>query len=118
MGIPAPFLTPNYDITFSASAGAWKRRRKDDRYADFCLMGDDGDEIIFLGGKDYFPLFCRLTGALRGRKTVFFNSSDRPDLPAGFTPVWYRTTTRTNWHYECARDLVAGKITGVSGTPA
>jgi len=23
-----------------------------------------------------------------------------------------------NWHYECARDLVAGKITGVSGTPA
>src|SRR5439155_7251570 len=66
--IPAPFLTPNYDITFSASAGAWKRRRKDDRYADFCLMGDDGDEIIFLGGKDYFPLFCRLTGALRGRK--------------------------------------------------
>jgi hypothetical protein len=107
--IPAAFLTPYYDITFSASADAWKRRRKDDRYEDFCRMGDDGDESIFLGGKDYLPLFCRLTAVLRGRKTVFFNSSDRPVLPAGFTPVRYRTTTRTNWHYECALDLAAEK---------
>jgi len=107
--IPASFLTPYYDITFSALADAWKRRRKEDRYADFCLMGDDGDEIIFLGGKEYLPLFCRLTAPLKGRKRVFFNSSDCPDLPASFTPVRYRTTIRTNWHYQCARDLIAGK---------
>jgi len=103
-------LTPHYDITFSASADPWKRRRKEDRYEDFCLMGDDADEIVFLGGKDYVSLFCRLTAALRGRKTVFFNSAHRPDLPAGFTPVRYRTSTRTNWHYECARDIAAGDI--------
>ena len=26
--IPAPFLTPDYDITFSGNAEAYKRRRK------------------------------------------------------------------------------------------
>jgi hypothetical protein len=108
--IPATFLTPHYDITFSASADPWNRRRKEDRYEDFCMMRDDGEEIMFLGGKDYLPLFCRLTAALKGGKTVFFNSADRPDLPAGFTPVRYRTSTRTNWHYECAQDLADGRI--------
>ena len=48
-------------------------------------MRDDGEGIVFLGGKDYLPLFCRLTTTLKGRKTVFFNSANRPDLPAGFT---------------------------------
>jgi hypothetical protein len=108
--IPAMFLTPYYDITFSASAEPWKRRRTGDRYEDFCLIRDDGGDIVFLGGKDYLPLFCKLTAALRGRKAVFFNSATRPDLPSGYSPVRYRTDTRTNWHYECARDLAAGAI--------
>lgn len=111
--IPATFLTPYYDITFSASADPWKRRHRDDRYDDFCLMREEGEEIVFLGGKDYLPLFCRLTATVRVRKTVFFNSTDRPELPDGFTPLRFRTSTRTNWHYECARALVAGKIRGV-----
>jgi hypothetical protein len=110
--IPATFLTPYYDITFSASAEGWKRRGRTDPYDDFCLMRDDGENIAFLGGKDYLPLFCRLTAALRGRKTVFFNSLP-PNLPAGFTSTRYRTRTRTNWHYECARDLVAGHVAGL-----
>ena len=108
--IPSTFLTPYYDITFSASVEPWKRRGKEARYEDFCMMRDDGEEIVFLGGKDYLPLFCRLTAALKGCKTVFFNSADRPDLPASFTPVRYRTSTRTNWHYECARKISAGDI--------
>lgn len=108
--IPATFLTPHYDITFSTSADPWKRRRKEDRYEDFCMMRDDEDGIIFLGGKDYLPLFCRLTTTLKGRKTVFFNSADRPALPAGFTARRYRTTTRTNWHYQCAGALADGEL--------
>ena len=28
-----------------------------------------------------FPLFSRLTAALKAPKTVFFNSAERPDLP-------------------------------------
>ncbi|HEY1307270.1 MAG TPA: hypothetical protein VGF24_27130 [Vicinamibacterales bacterium] len=107
--IPATFLTPLYDITFTGSADEWKRRRKDDAYEDFVLMPDDGEDTIFLGGKDYQPLFCRLTQSLRGAKTVFFRSDLRPELPSGYKAVRYDTTTRTNWHYECARDLVMGR---------
>jgi hypothetical protein len=36
--IGAEFLTPYYDITFSQSAESYKRRRKVDRYRDFCLL--------------------------------------------------------------------------------
>jgi len=61
--IPATFLTPYYDITFSASADSWKRRRREDPYDDFSLIPDDGEDIVFLGGKDYIPLFCRPTGS-------------------------------------------------------
>jgi hypothetical protein len=110
--ISATFLTPYYDITFSASADPWKRRHRDDAYEDFCLMREDGEEIVFLGGKDYLPLFCRLTESVRARKMVFFNSVDRPELPDGFTPLRFRTSIRINWHYECARALIAGKIGG------
>jgi hypothetical protein len=57
--IRADFLTPYYDITFSQSADAYKRRKKTDRYADFCMPpGDTDDDIFFFGGKDYLPLFC------------------------------------------------------------
>jgi len=65
------------------------------------------------GGKDYLPLFCRLTAPLRVNKTVFFNSADPPNLPNGFKPLRFRTTIRTNWHYKCARALAAGQIPGV-----
>jgi hypothetical protein len=108
--IPAPFLTPNYDITFTVSAEPWKRRRKEDRYEDFCVMPDDADKIVFLGGKDYLPMFCRLVAPFKTNKTIFFNVARSPDLPPGFKALKYPTITRTNWHYECARDLIAGKI--------
>jgi hypothetical protein len=108
--IPANFLTPGYDITFTTSADDWKRRRKGDRYQDFRMLPDDDDPIVFVGGKDYLPLFGKLTSALRARKVVFFNSRTEPDLPPGFESVRYRTSTRTNWHYECALDLAAGTL--------
>ena len=109
--IPATYLTPDYDITFTGSADDWKRRRKGDVYDDLCLMPDDGEDTVFLGGKEYQPLFCALTQEMRGKKTVFFRSALRPDLPEGYGTVPYVTATRTNWHYECARDLVAGRMT-------
>ena len=107
--ISASFLTPNYDITFSASAAEYKRRRKADRYRDFCMLpSDDNSEIVFLGGKDYVPLFCSLTSAVRNNKTVFYNSAFPPDAPACRLKK-FPTSTRTNWHYECAGALIEGK---------
>lgn len=107
--ISAEFLTPDYDITFSPNAEPYKRRRKKDVYHDFSMLPDDGDDVVFLGGKDYLPLFCHLTAETRCMKTVFYNSVNRPDLPSGFDSVLYETRTRTNWHYECANALIRGR---------
>jgi hypothetical protein len=108
--ISASFLTPSYDITFSAAADAFKRRKQGEGYRDFQMVPlDTADEVIFLGGKDYLPLFCSLTAGLKGRRTVFYNSSASPSAP-GCALRRYFTTTRTNWHYECANKLLEGRL--------
>jgi len=108
--ISAKFLTPHYDITFSPSAEKYKRRIRRDRYHDSCMLPDGTtDPIVFFGGKDYLPLFCALTESYRGRRTIFYNSSRVPDSP-GCTLRRFDTTTRTNWHYECANAFVQGQL--------
>jgi hypothetical protein len=108
--INAAFLTPDYDITFKPSAESYKRRRNEDRYRDYCLLPHQVDkEIVFLGGKDYVPLFCSLTSAIQSRKTVFYNSAFPPDA-RGCMLKKFLTSTRTNWHYECASALIDGRI--------
>jgi hypothetical protein len=108
--IPSSFLTPYYDITFSTSAEEWKRRRKKDAFGDFNFLPKDTDDtVVFLGGKDYVPLFARLTSHLRSERTVFFNSATKPEAP-GCRLVRFPTTTRTNWHYECAGALLRGEL--------
>ena len=108
--IPADFLTPNYDITFSASADAYKRRHRRDCYEDLAMLPKDtGKQVVFVGGKSYVPLFCSLTGGVRSERTVFYNSQTAPNAPGCVRPR-FMTKTRTNWHYECARKLVREKI--------
>ncbi|MBK9584828.1 MAG: hypothetical protein IPO55_02795 [Alphaproteobacteria bacterium] len=63
-----------YDITFSSQADAYKRRRAHDAYADFNMLEGRSDEpVAFFGGKDYLPLFCRLTEDYPGRRIAAFN---------------------------------------------
>jgi hypothetical protein len=108
--VNAEFLLPKYDITFSSTAPPFKRRRKLDFYRDFAMLANDSDEVVFVGGKEYLPLFCRLTKEAAFQKIVFFNSSVTPELPFGYKPIRYVTTTRTNWHYECANDLLEERL--------
>jgi hypothetical protein len=102
--IGASFLTPDYDITFSAMAkqkAPFKFRRKADRYEDLCLLpSDTTDQIVLFAGKDYVSLFCKLTHAMKCRRTLFYNSGQPPEAP-GCALRRYSTTTKTNWHYEC-----------------
>jgi hypothetical protein len=108
--IRTDFLTPYYDITFSQSADDYKRRRKPDRYADFCMLpAPAGDDIVFFGGKDYLPLFSALTAAVKTRKIVFYNSGTAPQI-SGCVLRRFETTTRTNWHYECAKAFFDGVL--------
>lgn len=110
--IGASFLTPNYDITFSMvkPSERYKRRRKDDVYCDLRTLPDISDEpIFFFGGKDYVPFFCELTKGVRGKRTVFFNSEVAPEAPNCLLKRFV-TRTRTNWHYECAKAFLDGKL--------
>jgi hypothetical protein len=58
-------------------------------------------EILFFGGKDYVPLFCRLTQHVKGKRTIFYSAGQAADAP-GCVSTRFETSTRTNWHYECA----------------
>jgi len=108
--INAEFLTPSYDITFSSSADKYKKRKKSDNYHDFCFLPSDmDDDLIFLGGKDYLALFDKLTERYRGKRIVFYNSKYRPTLDR-CELIYYKSTTRTNWHYECAKKIINGDI--------
>ncbi len=109
--IPATFLTPYYDITFSKAADIWKRRSRTDAYADLCFLPPDTEEsVVFVGGKDYLPLFARLTSMLSVRRIVFYNSMLPPHAP-GCHLVRFNTSTRTNWHYECVDAFLQSRIT-------
>ncbi|MES9822819.1 MAG: hypothetical protein ABW127_00140 [Candidatus Thiodiazotropha endolucinida] len=109
--IGAEFLTPKYDITFSPSADSYKRRRKRDSYKDFRMLPDGcNDDLVFFGGKDYLPLFSKLSSNYAGQKFVFYNSATLPDAP-GCKLIKYHTSTRTNWHYECAKAFIHGAVT-------
>ena len=111
--IAADFLTPNYDVTFSNNArgaDAYKRRsRRDPRYRDLRMIPEEtSSHVVFLGGKDYIPLFCQTTMRI-ARRTVLYNAAVPPDAP-GCTLQRYETGTRTNWHYECAQALISGTL--------
>jgi hypothetical protein len=112
--IGAAFLTPAYDITFSAQADRFVRRRKQDAFCDLSLLpAKTTEQIVCFGSKEYVPLFAALTGDIRGERIVFYNSVTPPSAP-GCKLVRFETRTRTNWQYECAAAFVRGKLVTAS----
>ena len=120
--IPAGFLTPNYDITFSKAKAveSYKQRDRRARYDDFRLLPSDAKTpIVFFGGRDYLSLFCEFTANASSPRTVFYRSEpgDSSEVNSGRTPsapgcilCRFPTRGRTNWHYACARAFVEGHI--------
>jgi hypothetical protein len=108
--IRSEFLIPYYDITFSQSADNYKRRLKKDRYNDFQMLSvETTEKVCFIGGKDYLPLFCELTEGIKGQRIALFNSKKTPDFKNCLFER-FDTRAQTNWHYECAKALIEGKI--------
>ena len=104
--ISAPFLTPDYDITFSGKAEAYKRRRKQDNWdTDFLMLPKNASHPIhFVGGRDYVPLFLRLTAETDAERVIHHVGYPPPPEP-NCRVCRFETTRRTNWHYECAMTL-------------
>jgi hypothetical protein len=112
--IDAPFLTPGYDITFSAKADNFVRRRKRDVFNDLCLLpANTTQQVMCFGSKEYVPLFATLTSDVTSERTVFYNSVTPPSAP-GCKLVRFKTRTRTNWQYECAAAFLRGDLVTAS----
>lgn len=111
--INSALLIPYYDITFNSSVkkdAPYKFRHKKDAYRDLCQLPNDSDEqILFFGGKDYLPLFWSLTRTHLGKRIIFYNSQNQPEA-SGCVLKRFITNTRTNWHYECAKAFLDGKL--------
>ncbi len=107
--IRADFLTPKYDITFSKARNVerFKRRSHQEKYEDFAFPPGLEEPVVFFGGRDYIPLFCRLTAGAKGPRTVFY-AGNRAEAP-GCTLQRYGDPY-TNWHYQCAKDFVEGTL--------
>jgi hypothetical protein len=109
--IPANFLTPYYDITFTKNRNVpeWAVRRGYGGFNDLNYLPNESDEpLVFLGGKAYVELFARLARRYNGPKIVVHSSRDQPTLDGQCVTVRYRGTTQTNWHYACAQDMIRG----------
>lgn len=106
----APAIDCRSTTTFSQAAEYYQRRSRYDAYNDFCQLRDDGSEpIIFLGLQGYLPLFQRLTDGMSLNVVVFLCSAYLPQHRR-WRVLRFETNKRTNWHYDCARALLAGQI--------
>ena len=115
--VRSDYLIPVYDITFSSSGGRLKKRKKSDHYHDFNHMIDDQSEIqkdetiYFFGGNSYLPLLYILLSDISARKIIYYISSNIKKKN-GFTYIQYNNPSgrRTNWHYDCVKDFISGRI--------
>lgn len=107
--IRSDFLTPRYDITFTAKESeAYRQRKSVDVFDDFRhLTSSSREEIVFFGGERYYRLFDSMTQNQEATKIIFHRSKQMP-TESGFHR--YKTNTRTNWHYECVVDFLSGKL--------
>lgn len=109
--VRADYRLPTYDITFSKQAEPYKRRRHDDRYKDLNhLPTNSAGPLVFLGGRDYLPLFSALTRSVKGPVIVPFRSEPGENnacvtRDGHLRLVPYPTSAKTNWHYGCAERL-------------
>ena len=79
--IDASFLTPDYDITFNGrqSKSPLEIPKEGQLRRSLPLACDTAEPVVFFGGKDYVPLFCKLTGGIGSKRTIFYRASKPPE---------------------------------------
>ena len=116
--VRADYRLPKYDITFSNNADQINKRKYNfpPEYLDFNHLCDlnENEDIIYIGGKDYLPLFYELTQNFKSRKIIYYHSINQPK-PHNGNYIYRRyypnnPNIRTNWHYELARKISLGNI--------
>lgn len=117
--VKAKFRLPYYNITFSAKAQPENRRRFNNpnpAYDDFKALSNHlnkGEDIVFIGGKDYIKQFIALTIELEGNKIIYYKGCEPairlPDATYKFRRYGL-IKQNTNWHYDLAQKFAYGLI--------
>jgi hypothetical protein len=103
--IRADFLTPYYDITFSATKPEqkYKRRRPSDDYSDFAMLPPHAiGKLVFFGSSAYVGAFCHLTKNSLCEKIVFYKTGEAPEARGCVLRKFENAKRDTNWQYDCA----------------
>ena len=117
--VNADYWLPPYNITFSTAENTpdyartsvkklWQRLEPL-KYNPLCKIANKDTTIYFFGGKDYIPLYYHLTCNLPCRKVVYYKSAKIP-RHKGYEYVPYAGDIVTNWHYQCLKDFMEGKL--------
>jgi hypothetical protein len=114
--VRASFLLPVYDITLSNLPKEEKYKQRDKcivaGWKDYRQLEDnlikDHEPLVFIGGKSYWELFRKLCPN-KGQPVMFY-TGEAPaakHLPRpAITRIISYGKAYTNWHYQCAKDLV------------
>ena len=119
------YRMPKYNITFKNTKHKLVNLRKykvnaKDGYLDFnhlLASGNNVDDIVYVGGKEYVKQFVELTRTLPNRKVIFFkgNPISIKSIKKEENFIFHQyypenPNQRTNWQYGLARDLAHGNI--------
>jgi hypothetical protein len=117
--VRADYLLPAYDVTFNQRA----KQKNPAAYSTSIegwsffqqLPKNDKEPVVFLGGRDYLPLFERLTLSLQRKRIVFVRAAEAGSVrrsPGSFSCELreFHVAARTNWHYQCAAALATGEL--------
>ncbi len=114
--IHSEYRLPKYDITFSNYSDNTAKRKPFHEFKDFNqLKSDQSEDIVFIGGRDYLPLFYQLTKHLKNRKIVYY-FGDLNNLPkpkhniSSFNFRLFSSKNNRKWHYELAQLFSKGII--------
>jgi len=105
--VRSDYLLPDYNITFSSTAGPGKKRKKNMLFKDFNHLENrvsNYDQIHFFGTPSYLPLFYELT-SMNSHKFVIHYADKYLEYKPGYKYEPYERTF-TNWHYSCAKEFL------------
>lgn len=110
--INSDFKLPKYDITFSKKSSQRNKRNNSLNekpiYKDFNYLSiKGGEDIVYMGGKEYLNLFYELTKNISNRKIIYiYNHISIPAPPnESFLIRSYFINYPSFWYYQLANDF-------------
>lgn len=107
--IKADYLIPNYDITFTSAAVAYKKKTFHRDTIGINMMDAKQEQSIFcFVGKSYYEILDATTGVAGGKKYLFYLDKNGNKImnKRGYVTVPFTYHDGYRWNYACAQDFM------------